>query len=214
MKKLAFIGIGNVGFAIANNLQQQGYEIIVANDNPESESVKKAIEKNPAFTVDTVQQAVDKADIVFLATPYQANEEALKGIKFNGKTLVDCTNPVGMGEKGLKHGLDSVQSGAEVVQELAPDAKVVKAFTIYGFENFADASYPAYTDIKPVMLVAGNYPEAKEELEPVLNSIGYQMKDVGALPQSLHLEHMTLLWVTMVRANGHHPNFVWGYMEK
>ena len=212
--KLAFIGIGNVGFAIANNLQQHGYEIIIANDNPESDSVKKAIEKNSAFTVDTIQQAVDRADIVFLATPYEVNETALKGIKFNGKTLVDCTNPVGMGEKGLKHGLDSVRSGAEVVQELAPDAKVVKAFTIYGFENFADVSYPKYTDIKPVMLVAGDYPEAKTELEPLLNAIGYEMKDTGDLSQSLHLEHMTLLWVTMVRVKGHHPNFVWGYMER
>ncbi len=214
MKKIAFIGIGNVGFAIANNLQKKGYHIIIANNDPNSESVKRAIGKNNSFMVKPLQQAVSEADIVFLATPFNVYKEALDGIHFNGKTLVDCTNPVAMGANGLKHGLESVQSGSERIQEWVKDAKVVKAFTIYGFENLIDASFPKYTDIKPVMLVAGNYPESKNEIEPLINAVGYEMKDTGKLSQALHLEHFTLLWVEMVRTNGHHPNFVWGYMEK
>ena len=208
--KLAFIGIGNVGFAIANNLQKKGHEIIVANNNLESESVKSALERNVAFTSHKVQAAVQAADAVFLATPFQANEAALKGITFGGKLLVDCTNPVGA---GISHGLDSKISGAEKVQEFAPDAKVVKAFTIYGFENFIDSSYPAYK-VKPAMLIAGDDTSAKEQASALVEDMGFFAKDTGLLSQSLHLEHMTLLWVKMVRMNGHHPNFVWGYLEK
>jgi 8-hydroxy-5-deazaflavin:NADPH oxidoreductase len=62
---------------------------------------------------------------VFLATPYLANEDALKGLELAGKILVDCTNPVGL---GLTHGLQSRTSGAQEVQRFAPGAKVVKAF--------------------------------------------------------------------------------------
>lgn len=211
--KIAFIGIGNVGFAIANNLQKVGYEIVVATNNPSSESVKKALLQNPKFEVKPVQDAVNNCDIVFLATPYQANESVLSGIKFNGKTLVDCTNPIGMGPNGLKHGLNSEKSGSEVVQGLATDAKVVKAFSVYGFENFIDSSFPKY-DTKPTMLICGNDDVAKKQVSVLIEKLGYMTTDTGNLSQALHLEHMTLLWVKMVRVNGHHPNFVWAYLEK
>lgn len=208
--KLGFIGIGNVGFAVANRLQKLGHDIIVGSNDANSESLKKALRQNPAFTTATIQDTVNQSDVVFLATPFGANQSVLKDLAFQGKTLVDCTNPVG---PGITHGLKSEISGAEMVQQWAPDAKVVKAFTIYGFENFTDNTFPAY-NVKPVMLIAGNDEKAKNEVSGLLNELGFFPKDTGALNQSLHLEHMTLLWVKMVRMNGHRPNFVWAYLEK
>jgi len=32
--------------------------------------------------------------------------------------------------------------------------------------------------------------------------------------QALPLEHMTLLWVRMVRVNGHSPNMVWAMLKR
>jgi len=211
--KIAFIGIGNVGFAIANNLQKLGHEIIVGSNNNDSKSLKRALQQNPNFKVMKIQGAVNESDVIFLATPYQANESVLSGLKFKGKTLIDCTNPIGMGAKGLKHGLNSEKSGSEVVQELAKDAKVVKAFSIYGFENFIDSSFPEY-NVKPVMLICGNFDEAKTQASKLIEDLGFFSKDTGDLSQALHLEHMTLLWVKMVRMNNHHPNFVWAYLDK
>ena len=208
--KLAFIGIGNVGFAIANHLQKKGHEITVATRDENSESVKKALEQNPNFSVKEVQQAIDEADMVFLATPFAANQAIVSSLNFSEKPLVDCTNPVGM---GITHGLKSEISGSEKVQQWAPEAKVVKAFTIYGFENFVDSSYPNSTE-KPVMLIAGNDSEAKAKVTTIITDMGFATLDTGTLDQALHLEHMTLLWVKMVRRDGHHPNFVWAYLEK
>lgn len=208
--KLAFIGIGNVGFAIANNLQKKGYDVIIANNNENSETVKKALEQNSNFSVKKIQEAIDEAEVVFLATPFQANEEILKNLKFEGKALVDCTNPVGM---GISHGLNSEISGSEKVQEWAPDAKVVKAYTIYGFENFINSDYPNY-NVKPVMMIAGNHTEAKAVVTKINTDMGYETLDTGKLDQALHLEHMTLLWVKMVRRDGHHPNLLWAKLER
>ena len=208
--KLAFIGIGNVGFALANNLQKKGHEIIIAHDDTESESVVKAQEKNAAFSALPIQDAIDEADVVFLATPFKANQEILKPLQFKGKILVDCTNPVG---PGISHGLESKISGAEKVQEWAKSAKVVKSYTIYGFENLENPGFPNY-DVKPVMLIAGNDSEGKKLVGSLSSDLGFETLDTGNLSQSLHLEHMTLLWVKMVRANGHHPNFTWAYLER
>lgn len=208
--KIAFIGIGNVGYAIANNLSKKGHEIWVGSNDDNSKSVANVRQSNPSFKIAIVQEAINNSDIVFLATPFQANETVLKGLVFHGKTLVDCTNPVG---PGLTHGLNNVKSGSEFVQALAPDAKVVKAFSIYGFENFIDSSFLAY-NVKPAMLIAGNVAQAKQQAGSLIEELGFQVIDTGALNQALHLEHMTLLWVKMARINGHHPNFVWAYLEK
>lgn len=207
---IAIIGSGNVGGALAQRFVNVGHTVLVGAQFPLSD---KNIELATIIGEDrftNINNAVAQADIIFLATPFQANEEVLKGLKLKGKTLVDCTNPVG---SGISHGLDSKISGSEKVQEWASDANVVKAFTIYGFENFVDSLFPNY-NVKPAMLIAGNDAQAKKQVTTLCKDLGFDTIDTGKLDQALHLEHMTLLWVKMVRRDGHHPNFVWGYLEK
>ncbi|WJR76614.1 hypothetical protein [Bradyrhizobium sp. NP1] len=48
----------------------------------------------------------------------------------------------------------------------------------------------------------------------LIEQLGWRPYDVGGLEQALHLEHMTMLWVRMVRVNGHSPDFVWAVLER
>jgi hypothetical protein len=128
-----------------------------------------------------------------------------------GKILVDCTNPVG---SGVTHALDSKQSGAEFIQELVPNTKIVKAFSIYGYENFIDSSYPGYGDLRPAMLIAGNDLAAKQVVTTLNTHLGFETVDTGSLSMSLHLEHMTLLWIHMARVNGHGSGFTWAILRR
>lgn len=208
--KIAFLGIGKVGFALANNLSLLGYEIIIAHNDSNSESVKSAVDRNSNFHVQPVQNAINSADMVFLALPFGLCKEVLKHLEFQNKIVVDCTNPVG---PEISHGLKSKISGAEKIQEWAKDARIVKSYTIYGFENLVNPKFPGY-DTRPVMLIAGDEKDAKSEIRKLNDALGFDTLDTGNLTQSLHLEHMTLLWVKMVRVNGHHPNFTWSYLER
>ncbi len=208
--KLAFIGIGNVGFALANNLQKKGHDVTIAHDNIQSESVTRAQQNNSSLNALPIQEAIDQSEIIFLATPFSMNEELLKPLDFKGKTLIDCTNPVG---PGISHGLDSQISGAEMVSKWAQNASIVKSYTIYGFENLENANFANY-NVKPTMMIAGDDGYSKQQVSELNTDLGFDTLDVGSLSQSLHLEHMTLLWVKMVRANGHHPNFTWAYLER
>jgi predicted dinucleotide-binding enzyme len=205
--KIGFIGYGQVGAPLADHLQRLGHEVILGAHDPNSERLKKVLAKNAHLKVASPKDAVRDAEVVFLATPFHANEAALAVVaeEIRGKILIDCTNPVGA---NLSHGLNSVQSGSEMVQSLIPDTKVVKAFTIYGFENFEDSSYPNDT-VKPVMMYCGEDPTAKERVGQLILQLGWDPLDVGGLEQALHLEHMTLLWIRMVRVNGHSPHMVW-----
>jgi hypothetical protein len=210
---VTFIGVGNVGAPLADRLQKLGHKVTIAARDPNSQSVQAALSRNTSLEVKTPIEAVKSAEIVFLATPFAANEAALAEVSLalEGKILVDCTNPVGA---SLSHGLKSERSGAEVVQHLVPDAKVVKAFTIYGFENFEDNTYPGYGDLKPAMLIAGNDAIAKQGIATLCRELGWEPVDVGNLAMSLHLEHMTLLWIKMARVQGLGSGFVWAKLKR
>lgn len=209
---ISFIGYGNVGAPLADRLQRLGHTVTLAARDPGSESVAKVLARNPALRVASPADAVRESEVIFLATPFQANEAALSGVaaELKGKVLVDCTNPVA---RGLRHGLESKQSGTEQIQAMLPDTRVVKAFTIYGAENFEDSAYPGYS-VKPVMLHCGNDPAAKETVAHLIEQLGFEPFDVGGAEQALHLEHMTLLWVRMVRAQGRSPGLVWAALKR
>ena len=191
--KIAFIGYGNVGGALGKNLEKLGHIVTRASREAPGDAIKDS-------------------DVVFLATPFNVNESVLKPLVsvLAGKILVDCTNPVG---PGLSHGLGSKQSGTEMIQSMLPSTKVVKAFTIYGFENFEDNAYPAY-NVKPVMMFCGNDAEAKATVGKLIAELGWDPLDVGGIEQALHLEHMTLLWVRYVRAGRRSPNLVWAALRR
>ena len=209
---IAFIGIGQVGSALAGQLLGLGHPVTIAARDRNSDKVKAALAKYPNLQVAAISEAIATAEIVFLATPFSANQTALaEAGDLSGKILVDCTNPVGA---GFTHGLNNEQSGGEFVQNLVPNTKVVKAFTIYGFENFENNTYPGYGDLKPAMLIAGNDPDAKQVVANLCIEMGWEPVDTGNLAMSLHLEHMTLLWIKMARLQGLGSGFVWAKLQR
>lgn len=210
--KITFIGYGNVGAPLADRLQRLGHNVTLAARDLNSDAVRTAQARNGALRAVPLEPAVREADVVFLATPFMVNAQAVPPLAeaLAGKVLVDCTNPVG---PGLSHGLQSQQSGAQALQALAPRARVVKAFTVYGFENLEDSRYPAY-GVKPAMPLCGDDGAAKAVVSTLAAELGFEPLDVGGLVQALHLEHMTLLWVRMVRAGGHPPGLVWAALRR
>jgi predicted dinucleotide-binding enzyme len=210
--KVAFIGCGSVGGALADRLQRLGHEVTLAAHDPSSASVRKALGRNPDLAVAAPAAALDRAELVMLATPYQANGDALAPHveRLAGKVLVDCTNPVG---PGLAHALGGERSGTEVIQALLPATRVVKAFSIYGWENFADSAFPGY-GVRPAMFFCGDDAAAKRTVAGLLEELGWEPLDVGGAAQALHLEHMALLWVRMVRVGGHAPALVWARLTR
>lgn len=210
--KITFIGYGSVGLPLASNLQQLGHEVTLAARDSTSDSVQKALKVNNELLISSPSSAVLNADIIFLATPFGANQSIIEGLKneLDGKILVDCTNPVG---RGFTHGLNNEQSGSEFIQSMLPNSHVVKAFSIYGYENLKNNHFPDY-NIKPAMFFCGDNEEAKSKVEKLIASLGWEPLDVGVLKQALHLEHMTLMWVRMIRMGRLNPNLVWGALRR
>lgn len=64
------------------------------------------------------------------------------------------------------------------------------------------------------MPIAGNDRAAKEIVADLCGQLGWQPLDTGDISMSLHLEHMTLLWIKMARMQGSGANFVWAMLER
>lgn len=210
--RIAFIGHGHVGGALADHLQRLGHEVTIAARDAASPKVAALRARNPQLRVADAAAAVAGAEVVFLATPFAAHAEVLPPLAdaLAGKVLVDCTNPVG---PRLTHGLGSARSGTETIQALLPGTPVVKAFTVYGFENFEDNRFPA-ANVKPVMPYCGNDAAAKATVGGLVAALGWEPLDTGDASQALHLEHMTLLWVKMVRMGGRSPHLAWAMLTR
>jgi predicted dinucleotide-binding enzyme len=210
-ERIAFIGHGRVGGTLADQMQRVGHEVTIAHGGDPSASLDAALAQNPGLAVAAPREAVEGAGIVVLATPFGANASALEPVAslLHGRILVDCTNPVG---PGLTHGLGSERSGSEAVAALAPGAHVVKAFSVYGAETLADPR-GITAALPPMMPICGDDPDAVARVAALAGAMGWDPLPVGGLAQALHLEHMTLLWVRMVRAGGRSPRLAWAALH-
>src|SRR5690242_18677437 len=125
--KLAVIGSGNIGKSIGTWASRENYEVIFSAKNEQHAQEAAKAAGNNAKAAD-VQKAVEMADVVLLAVPYDAVKDVIAevGPQLKGKVLIDATNALTNDFSGLKLGFTT--SAAEEIAKLAPEAKVVKAF--------------------------------------------------------------------------------------
>ncbi len=215
--KIAIIGAGNVGGALGKAWAKAGHYIIFGVRNPGKGKTQPPLaEIGVGATAVTVPDAVRSAEIIVLATPWEAVPDVITAMgDLRGKILIDCTNPLFLNAEGsLSLSLGSSTSGAEEIARLATGARVAKAFNTYGFENFADASYPGYGELKPVMFHCSDDDEAKEIVERLAKDIGFEPVETGGLGMARSLEPMALLWIRLAMRRGRNPNFTWGMLKR
>jgi 8-hydroxy-5-deazaflavin:NADPH oxidoreductase len=215
--KIAIIGAGNVGGALGKAWAKAGHSIIFGVRNPgQGKTQPPLAEIGTAASAVLVPDAVRSAEVVVLATPWNAVPDAINAMgDLKGKTLIDCTNPLSLNAEGsLSLSVGSTSSGAEQVEQLAKGAHVVKAFNTYGWENFVDAGYPNAAGLKPVMFYCGDDDAAKERVARLAADIGFEPVDTGGLGMARSLEPLALLWIRLAVRDGRNPNFTWARLRR
>lgn len=184
---IAIIGAGAVGRALGPKFEGAGHLVtygLRAPDDPKNADLANR---------DTVGNASQAADVIILAVPWIAIDDAIAAIApATDKIVVDATNPLGMreGRLGLTLGYDT--SGGEIVQQRLPEAKVVKTLNQIGAEFMADAGA---LDAAPVMFMASDSDTAKAAVAPLLAAIGFDAQDAGPLSNARLLEPLAMLWI-------------------
>jgi predicted dinucleotide-binding enzyme len=188
MTRLAIIGTGNVGGALGASAVKAGYDVVYA--GRDAAKVTAAAEAIGAESAATPVDAVEGADVVVLAVPYQALDALAAEIApvAAGKVVVDPTNPLKADYSGLATGPD--ESGAEHLAALLPGAHVVKAFnTVFA----GNAANPDGLGFQLDSLFATDDEAARDAICGLSSSIGFRPIHVGPLSAARELEAMAWL---------------------
>ena len=189
---IAIIGTGEVANAIGPMFAAQGHEIVYGSRNPDRDDVRELVEKTGAgASATTPAEAAADADIVVVAVPWDAVETVVRGLgNLSGKIVIDPTNPRVIGDDGLRNwAVDS--SNAEIIQTLAPGARVVKALNTMNWRTMVD---PEATGGPVSVPIVGDDEAAKAKVVALVAGMNLEPIDLGPLRYARIVEGMYLLW--------------------
>jgi predicted dinucleotide-binding enzyme len=191
--KIAIIGAGNVGRALATSLTRAGHDVTISATHPEH--ARDVAEQTGASAASTNAEATGGAQVVVLAVPATALDALAGelGRDLDGKVVIDVTNRPTPSTDGRPTSI------AEELQDKLPSAKVVKAFNTAFASRQAN---PSVAGIAPDGFVAGDDDAAKKAVLEVVESVGFRPVDAGSLANARTLEGMAWLNIQRNMAGG------------
>lgn len=155
--KVAIIGAGWIGRALARRIVDANYIVVIGSRSPdEAENNRFEIVCDHV----SVAEAVSNSDIIILAVPQSAHKNLIPLLEelALGKVVVDCCNR----KPDKKH----ILSAAEELQRNIPGCHVVKAF------NDTSAYELGRGPSDKQLRFCGNNDEAKAHVRALIESIG------------------------------------------
>lgn len=181
--RIAILGAGRIGGNAARLWSRAGHDVLISFSRDPEALPARAAELGDHVSAETPAHAVDVADVVMLAVPWDAIGEALdQAGELVGKVLIDATNPFGSGAK-----LAAGQTVARFNSARMPGARYVRAF------NTLTSSFQAEASSRPsheraVLFLCGDYPEAKRVVSKLIEDAGFAALDVGSAGDAAVME--------------------------
>jgi 8-hydroxy-5-deazaflavin:NADPH oxidoreductase len=209
--KIAVMGTGSVGGTLGRRFAELGHAVTFGAQNPSDPAGKTLVARiRGDVGVATVARAAADAEVLVLATPYDANADVIAAAgDLTGKIVIDVTNPIALDLSGLVVG--HTTSGAEQLAALARGARVYKTLHQTGWENMANPVYPAG---KAVMFVAGDEPTGKATVLALIEALGFEAIDAGELSIARLLEPYAMLWIHLMARRKFGRQFALGLMRR
>ena len=192
--KLAIIGAGNVGQALAGAAVRAGHSVRISATH--EEHAEAAAAATGASAAPSNRAAIEGADVVVLAVPGTAFASLVQevGPELAGRIVIDTSNVPTPDPSGTP-----ATSAAEALQAQLPEARVIKAFnTLFASRQAAPVIEGQAVD----GYVAGDDAAAKRVVLRLAESIGLRPIDVGGLVMARTLEAMAWLNISLQLQNG------------
>lgn len=205
--RVAVLGSGSVGRAVAAGMSKAGHEVVLATrDTTRAELQRWSSETGVPLAVPV--EAARGVEVLVNATPGDASAAALAGAgaggdELAGTVVLDLANPLDF-SAGFPPSLTvaNTDSLAETLQRAFPRLRVVKALNTVNVEVMVD---PGGLAEPSALFVAGDDAGAKATVTELLVSLGWdrdQLVDLGPLQAARGSEAYLLLWVRLMQALG------------
>lgn len=190
---IAIIGTGDLGDSLGVRLAEIGYTVVYGSRTPNSDKAKAVVAATGhGASVTTQVEAAKRGDIIFLPITWPAMETAAQSLgDLEGKIVVDPSIPWGQGEDGYPI-LTVSSSGAELIQQWNPGARVVKAFGTMGSMLI---DYPHLLGGPVTIPVASDDRAAKERVAQLVHEMGFDPVDFGPLRMARSIEAMAIIYM-------------------
>ena len=208
---ISILGAGSVGGTLGQAWARAGYNVFFGVRKPNDPKIAELLKTiGGKARAGTVAEASKAGDVIVLATPWPATQDAIDACgDLSGKIVVDCTNPLKADLSGLTIGLTA--SAGEQVAQWARGAKVFKAFNQTGANNMAN---PVFKGQRSVMFVCGDDAVNKPIVLKLASDIGFEAIDAGGLAISRLLEPVAMLWIHLAYAQGMGREFGFGVLRR
>ena len=173
---IGIIGSGAIGAAIAKNLARAGIEATISNSRGPDSLRDLVRDLGPAIKAGT-REAAAGADIVFVAVNWTKLPAALRDLPaWNGRIVVDANNAI---EAPLFKPVElGGRASTDIVSELVPGARVVKAFNHLRAAVLADD--PHANGGRRVLFYSSDDEAAKTEVAALIDRLGFAAIDLGS----------------------------------
>lgn len=192
--KIAIIGTGNVGGALATRWAHKGHEILLGVRDMESFKGKHLLD-NPGTTLHSVQEAVNRSEVILLATPAKLAIEIAKSLgDTGGKIIIDTMNIVrGNGPEGYSNTTQAILDNTQT-------RDVVKCFNTTGSNNMLN---PVYGNVALDMFAAGDSIKGIEVAKQLSVDAGFaECYHVGGNTHFEMLEQLAWFWINLAMFQG------------
>ena len=188
---VGIIGAGRLGQAMARTARRAGRDVVIANSRGPESLASVVSELGDRVSAGTAEQA-SAAGIVVIAVPWDSVPEAVQGIDWKGKAVIDATNDWAADD------LDG-RTSSELVADLVAGARVVKAANTLGAEVLG--SDPQEAGGRRVLFISGDDVDAKEEVVTLFQDAGFAAIDLGGLAAGGAMQqiHHPLAGVNLIR---------------
>jgi predicted dinucleotide-binding enzyme len=185
--RLGVVGAGKIGTAIARAAVAGGYDVAISGSG-DVERIALIVEvlapgAHPATTDDVAHYA----DLIVLAVPMHRFRELPPDL-FAGKILVDAMNYWEEIDGVDEHLATAPMGTSVVVQEHFPSARVVKGLNHLGYFKFDQGRRPRGAPDRLAMAAAGNEPGAVAAVMRLIDQLGFDAVNAGALDRSVALQ--------------------------
>lgn len=186
-KTLGILGAGKLGMVLAQLALRAGYKINIAGSGPPEKIELTVKVLAPGAVAMTTKEVASQSDVIILALPL-GKFRSLPADDFSGKIVIDAMNYWWEIDGDRLNIVPEGQSSSEAVQEFLSKSQVVKAFNHMGYHDLLDESRPADNIDRKAIAVAGDDERATEVVEGLVNDLGFDSLNIGALSEGYKLE--------------------------
>lgn len=185
--KIGILGAGNMGTTLARAFLRAGHEVRLANSRGPASLAFLVNELGEGASAGTPEDLAAFADLLVIATRWDQTPAAAENLgDVKGKIVIDPTNNrVGPRPKDL---IDlGGRTSSEVVADLLPGARLVKAFNHQPIPSLDHLRPPPSPD-PFVLFIAGDDDGAKRVVAQLIRDMGGEPIDTGTLIEGSRLQ--------------------------